>query len=163
MFEYSWSLLAPAEQAAFLRLSVFHGGFEREAALAVAGATLPVLAALIDKSLLYHRGSRYEWHEVLRQYAAEKLDAAPEDKAQTFARHSAHYADFVRAREPSLRGRGQKQALEEIGAEIENIRAGWRWAVAQRDAARVAGSLTGQRDSEAEARIALARAAIKGA
>jgi len=34
---------------------------------------------------------------VLRQYAAEKLDATTADKAQTFARHSAHYADFVRA------------------------------------------------------------------
>jgi len=143
VFEYSWALLTAPEQDAFRRLSVFHGGFEREAALAVAGAPLPLLAALVDKSLLYHRGGRYEWHEVLRQYAAEKLDAAPEDKAQTFARHSAHYAEFVRARESSLRGHGQKQALEEIGAEIENIRAGWRWAVAQRDAARVTEYLDG--------------------
>ncbi len=143
VFEYSWGLLTAPEQDAFRRLSVFHGGFEREAALVVAGAPLPLMAALVDKSLLYHRGGRYEWHEVLRQYAEEKLGAAPDDKAQTLARHSGFYAGFVHAREPSLHRRGQKQALEEIGAEIENIRAGWRWAVAQRDAARVTEYLDG--------------------
>ncbi len=35
---------------------------------------------------------------MLRQYAAEKLDAAPDDKTQTLARHSATYAGLVYAR-----------------------------------------------------------------
>ncbi len=138
VFEHSWSLLTVQEQNAFRRLSVMSGGFGREAALAIAGATLPMLAALVDKSLLYRNAAgRYEMHQVLRQYAAEKLDATPENKTQTLARHSAFYADFMRARERSLRRHGQKQALEQITAEIENIRAGFRWAVAQGDAAGV--------------------------
>ncbi|HET7089904.1 MAG TPA: tetratricopeptide repeat protein [Anaerolineae bacterium] len=144
VFESSWNLLGAPEQDAFRRLSAFRGGFQREAALAVAGATLPVLAALVDKSLLYRRDAdRYELHEVLRQYAAEKLDAAPDDKAQTLARHSAAYAGLVYARLAPLYGRGQKQALEQIAAEIENIQAGWRWAVTQRDAVRAEEYLEG--------------------
>ena len=73
VFEYSWRLLTEPQQTAFRRLSVFSGGFDREAALAVAGAALPILTALVDKSLLYRRESgRYELHEVLRQYARRK-------------------------------------------------------------------------------------------
>src|SRR5690606_17586228 len=40
VFDQSWTLLSEAEQAAFCRLSVFRGGFERAAAEVVAGATL---------------------------------------------------------------------------------------------------------------------------
>ena len=92
-FEHSWKLLAPAEQKAAAHLSIFRGGFRREGAQAVAGATLPILAALIDKSLVQvlpesaeaetHKrlkkgpdaksGLRYEIHELLRQYLRDKL------------------------------------------------------------------------------------------
>ncbi len=51
-FEHSWKLLAPTEQKAAAHLSIFRGGFRREAGEMVAGATLPILAALIDKSLV---------------------------------------------------------------------------------------------------------------
>ena len=43
VFEYSWSLLAPEEQAVFMKLAVFPGGFRREAAEKVAGAPLSLL------------------------------------------------------------------------------------------------------------------------
>ena len=49
---------APIERDALSRLSVFHGGFSPEAARAVAGASLPVLGALADKSLLRKDGAR---------------------------------------------------------------------------------------------------------
>jgi hypothetical protein len=44
--------LSPAEREAFMKLSLFRGGFRRQAAGAVAGATLPILSAMVDKSLL---------------------------------------------------------------------------------------------------------------
>src|SRR5690606_39209661 len=84
VFDYSWQLLPPAQQVAFRRLAMFAGGFDRQAAQAVAGATLPVLAALVDKSLLYRGAAgRYVLHEMLRQYAAEQLAANPAEHAQT--------------------------------------------------------------------------------
>src|SRR5512143_213336 len=43
VFDHSWKLLTAEEQRVLLRLSVFRGGFKREAAEQVAGATLAVL------------------------------------------------------------------------------------------------------------------------
>jgi predicted ATPase/DNA-binding SARP family transcriptional activator len=132
VFDYSWALLTAPEQAAFRRLAVFQGGFDREAAAAVAGAGLPMLAALVDKSLLY-RGptGRYSLHQALKQFAAEQLAAVPDDQRQTLQRHSRYFGGFVRDRQEALRGRGQKVALEQISREIENVRAGFGWAAIQ--------------------------------
>ena len=38
--DHSWALLSPAEQTVYRRLAIFRGGFTREAAEQVAGATL---------------------------------------------------------------------------------------------------------------------------
>ena len=58
VFEQSWQLLGAIEREVLARLSVFHGSFSPEAARAVAGAPLPVLAALSDKSLLHKDDTR---------------------------------------------------------------------------------------------------------
>jgi tetratricopeptide (TPR) repeat protein len=138
VFDHSWNLLTAREQAVMQALSVFRGGFSREAAHQVAGATLRELRALVDKSLLGRDlTGRYGIHELLRQYAADRLRRAdklgevPAKEAAARDRHCAHYAGFLQQRETHLTGRGQKQALAEIGPEIENLRAAWDWAVAQ--------------------------------
>ena len=46
VLEHAWGRLSPAEQSLFARLSIFRGGFRREAAERVAGATLPLLTGL---------------------------------------------------------------------------------------------------------------------
>jgi len=46
VFDQSWKLLTEEEQGVLLRLSVFQGGFRREAAEQVADATLAVLSTL---------------------------------------------------------------------------------------------------------------------
>src|SRR5262249_42139823 len=87
VFDHSWGLLMPDEQAAFRRLSVFRGGFTSEAATAISNVSLNGLAALVDKSLIRATGNgRYDIHELLRQYGAEKLAAAGE----TEMTHTAH-------------------------------------------------------------------------
>ncbi|MFN8457938.1 MAG: tetratricopeptide repeat protein [Anaerolineae bacterium] len=132
VFAHSWNLLSAAEQQVFKQLSVFRGGFRREAAERLTGANLPVLAALVDKSFLRRSASgRYEIHELLRQYAAEKLAASPPEQEQTQDLHCDYYLNFLAQREAQLTGEKQKETLAEISAEIENARAGWRWAVAQ--------------------------------
>ena len=73
VFEQSWQTLSPREQAVVARLSVFHNGCTREAADKVAGANPVCLMTLVDKALLRHRGNRYEMHELVRQYATERL------------------------------------------------------------------------------------------
>jgi hypothetical protein len=77
VFTHSWQLLSEAEQRVLAALSVFQEGFDREAAVQVAGASLFLLASLESKSLLQRNSAthRYEIHELLRQYAAEQLAA----------------------------------------------------------------------------------------
>src|SRR5262249_8775545 len=79
VFDQSWQLLSAAERQVLTRLSVFRGGFKLEAAEQVAGASLSIVAGLVDKSLVQmSRDDRYNLHELLRQYAADKLTEASE-------------------------------------------------------------------------------------
>lgn len=129
VFDHSWQYLSPDERTVFCCLSVFRGGFEWEAARQVARADLATLSALADKSLLRRQGSgRYGLHEMLRQYAQEQL-AGLELEEDALDRHCKYFADFLQQREGDLQGARQKAALDEIRAEIENVRAAWHWAV----------------------------------
>jgi predicted ATPase/DNA-binding SARP family transcriptional activator/Tfp pilus assembly protein PilF len=131
-FDHSWNLLSEQEREVFRKLSVFCGGFQAAAAEKVAGAPLPVLSALVDKSLLRRGPSgRYQIHELLRQYAAGKLQESPQERGSVQALHSGHYAAFLQQREDALKGEKQREALEEINTEIDNVRAGWQWAITQ--------------------------------
>lgn len=131
-FEYSWRLLTDDERVAFTQLSVFSGGFRREAARAVADASLPILTALVDKSLLFRQDAeRFDMHPALKPFALEKLAADPARQSQATADHGRFYAGFMQQRLPALHGRGQQLALAEIASEIENVRLGWQWAAAQ--------------------------------
>jgi predicted ATPase/DNA-binding CsgD family transcriptional regulator len=133
-FDHSWALLSDYERHIFRRLVVFRGGFSREAAERVAGATLPLLSSLVDKSLVrYDADGRFHLHELLRQYAEEHLHAAPEEAARTHVAHRDFYLDFIAARSGSIAGGGQREAVAEIAVELGNIRAAWRHAVAAGD------------------------------
>lgn len=136
VFAYSWQLLSPQERASFARLSIFRGGFSADAAQAVAGASLPLLIALADKSLIQRNDrGRFEVPEVLRAYALEKLESelGADEQEAVARRHTHYYANFLEARTPALLGEGQTEALAAIAEEIENIRLAWRGAVAAAD------------------------------
>ena len=75
VFDQSWEMLSVEEQTVLGRLSVFHGGFELEAAEQVADASVFNLSEFVEKSLLKVTTSgRYEMHELLRQYAEQHLE-----------------------------------------------------------------------------------------
>lgn len=133
VFDSSWKRLAPAEQAAFMRLAVFRGGFTRRAAQEVAGAGLRTLRALVNKSLIVAgREGRFEVHELLRQYGDEKLTTSGEMDSVRAA-HSAHYLGALQEWEADLKGRRQVEALSEIEVEWRNIYAAWNFALQRRD------------------------------
>ncbi len=129
-FEYSWQMLSTKERALFASLSVFQGGFTRQAAQEVAGAALRLLARLISKSLLgYDPGrERYALHALLRQFGAEKL-AETGEQERAGENHSRYYLEHVARLEQDLKGRDQAGALAAITADLENIRTAWRRAV----------------------------------
>lgn len=133
-FDYSWGLLSLDERAIFCALSVFKGGFTREAAEGVSGVDLPDLRGLVSKSLLvYEPGSkRYSIHELLSQYAEEALEAS----GAAAAIHDAHMDYFARFMEdltPDIKGHAQIAALETVEADFENIRRAWYWVLQTRN------------------------------
>jgi predicted ATPase/DNA-binding SARP family transcriptional activator len=144
VFEYTWHLLTQSEQRALARLSVFHGSFDRPAALAIADASAATLVQLVDKSLLRQTGvGRYALHELLRQFAAERLGADPE-AASLSGRHAAYYLALAEQAVPELTGLGQATWIPRLEAEHDNLRAALAWARAQPDPdaeVRLAGAL----------------------
>ena len=130
VFDHSWSLLSREEQAVFKRLSIFRGGFRRDAAEQVTGASLHILSTLADKSLLrWERDGRYQIHELLRQYAEAQLQAAPEEPAEIHDLHCAYYSNFLASRRAGILAGRQREVVVELRADLDNLRAAWQWAV----------------------------------
>lgn len=134
--DWSHALLTEPERVLFRRVAAFMGGFDLDAARAVAGGgdvarhqVLDVLTLLVDKSLVVTedsgRHSRYRLLETVRQYALEKLgDSGEADDVRT--RHRDHYTAIAALLDrpgPS----GHEQLLERAEAEIDNLRAAFGW------------------------------------
>jgi DNA-binding CsgD family transcriptional regulator/tetratricopeptide (TPR) repeat protein len=129
VFSQSWQLLSAAERDVFQKLSVFRGGFTREAAEVVAGASLHTLAGLVDKSLVrLNAAGRYDIHELLRQYGAEQMDEAEQTSAVNEA-YIQYFLGMLRRLEPEIKAFHQIAALDTIAADFENIRTAWLLAV----------------------------------
>ncbi len=131
-FDHAWTLLSDEERRAFRRLSVFRGGFRREAAERVTGVPARLLTALERRSLLRRSVSgRYEMHALLRQFAEEKLQEAPDERDRLRDRHCTYYADLLYRAEARARMGRPEETLAQVRGEIENVRASWAWAVEQ--------------------------------
>jgi tetratricopeptide (TPR) repeat protein len=129
-FEHSWAQLTDRERQTFARLSVFRGSFTADAAAQIAAASKPDLSALVTRSLLrVMPGDRYQVHELLRQFAAEKLAVQADAVAAISAQHARYYAAFLAERELALKGAAQDAALRAIDEEIANVRRAWEWAI----------------------------------
>ncbi|MBV7332225.1 AAA family ATPase [Chloroflexi bacterium TSY] len=134
VLEQSWQLLSENEQEVLSALSVFQGEFSREAADNIAGAKFMVLATLVEKSLItVTNDGRYRLHQLLWQFAAEKLESRQENADEVRARHSRYYLVLCKTWGEKLLGTEQRLALEEIDAEFENIQCAWNWTVLQQD------------------------------
>jgi len=132
--DYSWRRLDVAEQRALACLSVFQGGCEREAAWEVAGASLPILGGLIDKSLIRAEAAgvvtRYTLHELVRQYATEQLSADPAERRATEARHIAYYAALLQRSLTAQSAWASREAWVMLMRNLDNVRAAWLSAAA---------------------------------
>jgi predicted ATPase/class 3 adenylate cyclase len=134
--DWSFGLLNQNEQQTLMRLSVFAGGFELEAAEAICSTeavdawdVADLVGSLVGKSLVIadhnRRSVRYRLLETIRQYAAQELLGAVGD-AEVFAirdQHAAYYLDLARKGEPELKGEHQGEWLRRLDAEWDNLRA----------------------------------------
>jgi len=147
IFESSWQLLSQTEQQTLSQLSIFRGDFSYTAAQAITHVNLAELGSLVDKSLLPTGApGRYIVHEMLRQFAAEKLatdekfpvnseSAVPDGQDadslyKIRERHARYYLAFIVEQTPALYGAEPQRAVAEVQLEMSNVRHAWQWAVA---------------------------------
>jgi predicted ATPase len=149
---WSHDLLDENERVLFRRLSVFAGGWTLESAEAVAhspeegGDILEILGSLVDKSLARRMPresgeARFGMLETIREFGREELEAAGE-AAAIHERHAAHFLGLAESAEPHLRRVDQKEWLDRLEVEHDNLRLALRWAIGS-DTASVGLRLTG--------------------
>lgn len=131
VFDHSWKLLTENERELLRRLAVFQGGFTREAAVAVADASLFLLSSLVEKSLLRHSTNpdRYDLHELVRTYALTQLQNNPAEEEAVSLKYAIHYANWIQSLEWEFKSPRQPQVTQIIRAETCHWHCTWHWAV----------------------------------
>ncbi|HUR76703.1 MAG TPA: tetratricopeptide repeat protein [Acidimicrobiales bacterium] len=135
--DWSYGLLEATEQTLFARLAAFSGGWDLEAAVAVAGfgglADLDVvdgLGRLVARSLVVVEEqddrSRYRMLSVIKQYALERLKDGDE-LVTTRDRHATFFRALALRAEPELTGPSQAAWLERLASDEANLRACLDW------------------------------------
>ncbi len=134
VMDYSWSQMTGIEQMVFMKLSIFRGGFTREAAQSITGANLQTLRSLLNKSLIRRNADngRYEIHELLRQYAEERLVQA-NGIDSLYEQYTVYFADFMATRINDIKGKRQLDGLNEIEADFDNIRIAWNYVIGHKN------------------------------
>ena len=139
VLESSWNRLSEAERTLAKALSVFHGSFDLAAAQRVHPFPPALLRSLVDRSWLQPTQlGRFQMHALLNQYAAEKLAAEPELSGLFKDRHSVYFCEFLERLDADWSSPRQSAVIVGIKREIDNIRAAWDWAAAQRQVALLA-------------------------
>ena len=127
---WSYDLLTEDEQRLFLRLGVFAGGWSLDAPEQVCDRAdldldvLDGLASLVDKSLVRtdeHR-ERFSMLETIRQFALARLEELGEVE-ETKRAHAEFFRALTEEAEPLLIGAEQKQWLDRLERDHDNIRA----------------------------------------
>lgn len=129
MLEGTWTRLSAQEQQVLAAVSVFEGGFSPGAARSVAGAGLPLLAALVDRSLLHvDEAGRFGMHPLAAAWARGKRAALPEHDARWQRAHALHFAQWLQSLAPLSRN-APRLLIEQMTAEQANWTAAWRHAL----------------------------------
>ncbi|WP_203707941.1 AfsR/SARP family transcriptional regulator [Asanoa iriomotensis] len=129
--ESSVDQLAPAARLLFDRLAVFAGGFDAEAAEAVAGPDAAEgLAALVEASLVETQrpgaDARYRMLMPIHRQALARLRGAGAEDAARGA-HARHFLALAEHAEGGLRGSAQGWWLGRLRREAPNLRAAMGW------------------------------------
>ncbi len=141
--DWSYRLLTDAEQALFVGLSVFAGGFDLDATHGVCGAdrdteddTLDLLTGLLDKSMVKMRlgtdRSRYLVLETLRAYGRDRL--REHGIADVYAdRHAKYYTELAERAAIGMHGADEGAWVDRMLPDYDNLRAAFEHVIADRD------------------------------
>ena len=128
----AWSrdLLPPDARQLFPLLGVFAGGATAEAVEDVSGCRPETPATLVGSGLVQEHEvngeTRFTMLETVHEFALEELELAGcTDAARR--RHADYYLRLVERAQPELAGREQRSWFARLGAELDNLRAAFRW------------------------------------
>jgi predicted ATPase/class 3 adenylate cyclase len=151
--DWSYDLLEEGEKKLFERLSVFSGGRTLEAIEEICDPegdldALEGVESLLEKSLLRREEgvggeSRFVMLETVHEYAREKLEESGEAEAIKRA-HAEYFLTLAEEAQPRLRTTEDREWLEHLEAEHDNLRAALSWALERGEAElalRLAGAL----------------------
>ena len=175
---WSYDLLDVGFRELVDRLSVFRGGCDLETAEAVCGPASELgfhvfegLGALVDQSLLRTDEAasepRFVMTETIAEFASEMLEARGQRDAIQ-ERHARAFLDLAERAAPNLSGTDQRQWLDRLERDHDNLRAALDWSAARPEpevAARIAFALWRfwqQRGYLNEARVRFEAMAAKG-
>jgi predicted ATPase/DNA-binding XRE family transcriptional regulator len=137
--DWSYALLEPAEQSLLRRLAVFASGCSFAAIRAICTPADDPDLNLVDaidglqrNSLLDREdppgtNARYVLLETVREYALDRLGAAPEEEHEVRTRHADWYSSLARDLSTQLQGAAQAAAVVRLEEEHDNLRAALRW------------------------------------
>jgi DNA-binding SARP family transcriptional activator/predicted ATPase len=127
VFDASLLLLTGSERLAFPRLSVFSGGFDRDAAAKVADAPMTILAGLVTKSFVHRSAEgRYYLHDLLRLYGEELLRAKGTEE-ETRRLHADYYLHAAESKELDAGAAGSFAFFHWLVTEQPNFHAALEW------------------------------------
>ena len=151
--DWSYNLLTAQEQRAFKLISVFAGGFDEAAALAVLlpaespapdsnGQAVETLYSLVNKSLLVMAPDEYadlpgigrsdHWFgmlETIREYGREKL-ALDDEQSITHVRHATYFMALLYHANEQLYSRTHARWVARLQRDLDNINSSFAYLAA---------------------------------
>jgi non-specific serine/threonine protein kinase len=132
--EWSQQLLSPTAGELFHRLSVFYGGWDNNALLAVCGGIAGDNAQILDAQMeledyfliLSAHGGRHRMNSVIREFAFERLKSAGQAD-DTLRAHAKYYAKLGGQEGPKVLERDMKRAAALLTTESENFNRAFDW------------------------------------
>lgn len=129
VFNGAIQTLDPQDYSIAMKLSVFAGGFLREGAQKVAGATLFSLQNLVHLHLLKRTESgRYQFHPLVREFLLEHLVSHQAMEHQTRVHMADYYTDMLLPCRDLLEGSQQHEVRLKLLAELPNVSEVTLWA-----------------------------------
>jgi len=143
-FAWSHDLMTQQQQVLFMRLAVFRGGFDLEAAETVCsgagldrGQIVDLVDSLVAKSLIRRvespAGPNFRMLETVHEFAATKLAASPEQDEMKLA-HMRYFRDLAEYEAPRLKSESELLALVRLDSALDNLRAAIEYCRLCRDA-----------------------------
>ncbi|MEO6579232.1 MAG: hypothetical protein ABIO99_10090, partial [Candidatus Limnocylindria bacterium] len=125
---WSYDILDERDRRFFMQFSVFVGGADVEAVDAIIGEAdaLDGIGSLLEKSLVRQLDdagdARFRMLETIREFANERLVESGEADAVRRL-HATHYVEMVESMAAEVMGPRQKELLDRIEREHDNLRA----------------------------------------